>query len=194
MPRRPLSDDPVPHYPGIDRPDLFDTDQFYMRSTDAKGHATSQNIKIEPLLGHAIKVLIHEENLPYRSIADFARDAMCHRAHELMEKSPAFGMQAWRLWAEEKLAIEAFQWEEKITRDTEVVDRYREKFANPNATTEELMGLIRAAEQRKELMPEPRAGKLEAVIQGATARLHLQLAEEGNTQETLTMKEMVRDE
>lgn len=159
-----------------------------MRSTDAKGHATSQNIKIEPLLAHAVKVIVNNESLPYRSPADFARDAMAHRVQQLMEKDPAFGMEAWSLWAEWKLAVQGQKWAEKIQRDQETIKWYHQQFDNEQATTEEMMGLLTTAEQAQQLMPGHRAEQLGDIIRGARERLAYRLGLEANNKSSDEME------
>ena len=63
----------------------YDLTNFYIRSTDGKGHSENIQVKISTAMAGAINALIREDVVPYRTIQDFVRDAIVHRAKWLSD-------------------------------------------------------------------------------------------------------------
>lgn len=58
----------------------YDIDNFYIRSTDSKGHSENVQARLSPAMVGELGALIHSQQLPYRTVQDFIRDACVHRA------------------------------------------------------------------------------------------------------------------
>lgn len=70
-------------------------DKFYMWSRDSKGFGDVTQIKTPPSLKAMVMQLVGDEDLPYRTFADFARDAMVHRMRWLLEQQNTMNEPLW---------------------------------------------------------------------------------------------------
>lgn len=58
----------------------YSVDNFYPESTDNKGHYEQFRVKLPVSVAGRIGTLISTQKLPYRTVGDFFRDAVVHRA------------------------------------------------------------------------------------------------------------------
>ena len=65
----------------------YSIDNFYVRSTDGKGHSENIQAKLSPAVLGQLQALISGGICPYRTVQDFIRDAVIHRAKYLHEAS-----------------------------------------------------------------------------------------------------------
>jgi hypothetical protein len=63
----------------------YDVDNFYVRSTDGKGHSENVQAKLSPAMVGELTAMVHSQQLPYRTLQDFIRDACVHRAKYVSE-------------------------------------------------------------------------------------------------------------
>lgn len=63
----------------------YDVNDFYTASTDGRGHYEEVRAKLPPGITNQISELIAQKQLPYRTVGDFIRDSVVHRAHHLNE-------------------------------------------------------------------------------------------------------------
>lgn len=75
-------DDPLSGW-GTENPE-YDEREFYVGSTDGKGHNTNVQVPIPPNIMGALSSMVATREIPaYRSVQDFVRDAIVHRLHQL---------------------------------------------------------------------------------------------------------------
>lgn len=67
----------------------YDIDTVYIRATDGKGHSMNVQTPLSTNMHAAVMTIVNHEQTKYRSIQDFIRDAVTHRARywQEMEKS-----------------------------------------------------------------------------------------------------------
>lgn len=64
-----------------------DPRQFYLDSTDSRGHSTKKSVAFPPETASLIEMVVNDPLTPYRSVYDFARDAIVHRLRQLLDQS-----------------------------------------------------------------------------------------------------------
>lgn len=89
----------------------YDPEEFYVASTNSKGFGSSFRIKVPPEVIGEIGALVAARVIPlYRTPADFHRDAMVHRlhqVHDLLKDDATMRSDILRRLSE-KLAAESF--------------------------------------------------------------------------------------
>lgn len=79
---------------GTDELHGYRESEFYTRSTDDRGHSQlSPRIRLRPEIAQELSALVARRTIPaYRTTADFIRDAIVHRLHQIakLESDPTF--------------------------------------------------------------------------------------------------------
>lgn len=79
---QPVTENYDPFKPDTDN---YAEGNFYVKSTDGKGHKDKIQVSVPPGLFALAMEITHKSELPdYKTVQDFVRDAMMHRAHFLM--------------------------------------------------------------------------------------------------------------
>lgn len=74
--------------------ETYNRGEFYQgNSRDKKGFSTTIRVSISPDIMREIQTMVEGKGFPYTTKADFVRDAMLHRLHDLAELSGDPGMQ-----------------------------------------------------------------------------------------------------
>jgi hypothetical protein len=71
-------------------------DKFYMWSLDTNGHGDVSQLKTPPNLKAMVMQMVGDEDLPYRTFADFARDAIVHRIRWLLDQQNTLNEPLWQ--------------------------------------------------------------------------------------------------
>jgi hypothetical protein len=66
----------------------YDEGEYYIHSTDRKGHGSSLRVQVPPDIARRIHVLIVDPRLPYKTPNDLIRDAIVHRIAKLESDLP----------------------------------------------------------------------------------------------------------
>jgi hypothetical protein len=67
----------------------YDIDTVYIRATDGKGHSVNVQAPLSTNIHAAVMTIVNHEATKYRSVQDFIRDAVAHRARYWQEVEKA---------------------------------------------------------------------------------------------------------
>lgn len=107
---------------------------FYIKSQDKHGHSNLVHVKVTTTVIGEIKKLIAKELLPYRSVADFIRDAIIHRAKYIADNYDAGNLE--QIVLGEALMSRMQMRKAEMEHRTEVVEQLRSHLASLQADSQ----------------------------------------------------------
>lgn len=65
----------------------YHPDEFYVASTDGRGHTTKMRVNLPPMIAAQLGQLVASRSITaYRTVQDIIRDALIHRLHHLQNE------------------------------------------------------------------------------------------------------------
>lgn len=151
--------------------DNYAPNQFYVKSTDGRGHGEKMSITLPPDVLGQIGAVVESKRFPYKTSHDLVRDAVLHRLHMLNEIQP--GETLTEFLNQQRLLHLLEQQQMLIATARQTVERAKEHLtvAVDGEDWQVAVDAIRAASVTSEGMREPYHGALRKVIDDAARRL-----------------------
>ncbi len=146
----------------------YSPDKFYVRATDGKGHSENVQTKISPsLLGELSAIIAAKEIPEYRTVQDFIRDAVLHRAKYVAELLKR-GTLAQKVDAE--MVLSSIEGSRKMRREQEaIVSTGRDELADLIRVSNygAYSSLVEELDSVSDMLMEPYGSQLATVVHEA---------------------------